>query len=107
MKQAIIAARSSGVSPPDALAIVERESPDPGFHAHFLMVSWAPTTWPPTPNRCNSASVLFWDPAHAGMRGTPAFKRIVEQIGIPAYWREHGYPPQCRPVGRTDFECDR
>jgi hypothetical protein len=30
---------------------------------------------------------------------------IVERLGIPAYWREHGYPPQCRRVGSTDFEC--
>jgi adenylate cyclase len=106
MRQAIIAARSSGVSPPDALAIVERAVPDPGFHSHFLMVLGA---WDQAADAesLRFATVLFWDPAHAGMRGTPAFKRIVEQIGIPAYWREHGYPPQCRPVGRTDFECDR
>jgi adenylate cyclase len=106
MKQAIIAARSSGESPPDALAIVERASLDPRWHGHFLMMLGAYDLAAESESQ-QVASVLFWDPAHAGMRGTPAFKRIVEQIGIPAYWREHGYPPQCRPVGRTDFECDR
>jgi adenylate cyclase len=106
MKQAIIAARSSGVSPPDALAIVERAVPDPRFHSHFLMLLGA-YDLAAEAESLQFTAVLFWDPAHAGMRGTPAFKRIVEQIGIPAYWREHGYPPQCRPVGRTDFECDR
>jgi adenylate cyclase len=106
MKQAVVAARSSGVSPPDALAIVERGVPDPRWHGHFLMMLGAYDLAAEAESQ-QVASVLFWDPAHAGMRGTPAFKRIVERIGIPAYWREHGYPPQCRPVGRTDFECDR
>jgi adenylate cyclase len=106
MKQAVIAARTSGVSPPDALAIVERTSPDPRYHAHLLFLLGAYDLAADTES-LHVSSALFWDPAHSGMRGTPAFKRIVEQIGIPAYWREHGYPPQCRPVGRTDFECDR
>jgi adenylate cyclase len=106
MKQAIVAARASGVSPPDALAVVERASPDPYYHAH-LLIQLGAYDLAADAETIQFSSVLFWDPAHAGMRGTPAFKRIVEQVGIPAYWREHGYPPQCRAVGRTDFECDR
>ncbi len=27
-------------------------------------------------------------------------------IGLPEFWREQGFPPQCRPVGDDDFECD-
>jgi adenylate cyclase len=106
MKQAIVDARISGVSPPDALAIVERAVPDPRYHAH-LLIQLGAYDLAADAESLHVSSGLFWDPAHSGMRGTPAFKRIVEQIGIPAYWREHGYPPQCRPVGRTDFECDR
>jgi adenylate cyclase len=106
MKQAVIAARNSGVPPPDALGIVERASPDPLYHAH-LLIQLGAYDLAADAESLHFSSGLFWDPAHSGMRGTPAFKRIVEQIGIPAYWREHGYPPQCRPVGRTDFECDR
>lgn len=106
MKQAVVAARTSGVSPPDALAIVERAVPDPHFHSHFLMVLGA---WDQAAEEesLRFSTVVFWDPAHAGLRRTPAFKRIVTRMGIPAYWREHGYPPQCRPVGRNDFACDR
>jgi adenylate cyclase len=106
MKQAIVAARTSGVAPPDALALVERAVPDPRSHSHFLMLLGA---WDLAAEAESLlfTSALFWDPAHADMRGTPAFKRIVERIGIAAYWRQHGYPPQCRAVGRTDFECDR
>jgi adenylate cyclase len=49
--------------------------------------------------------VSYWDPVHAGFRNSPAFRRIIEYLGVPAYWREHGYPPQCRPVGADDYEC--
>ena len=35
-----------------------------------------------------------------------ARKRLMREIGIPAYWRKHGFPPQCRPLGSDDFECD-
>ena len=27
------------------------------------------------------------------------------EAGLPAYWRKHGFPPQCRPVGADDFKC--
>lgn len=47
-----------------------------------------------------------WDPNLTGFRKSPARKRVLERIGAPAYWRAHGYPPQCRPVGPQDFSCD-
>ena len=49
--------------------------------------------------------VSYWDPMHAGFRNSPAFRRLLENLGVPAYWREHGYPPQCRPVGTDSYEC--
>jgi hypothetical protein len=27
-------------------------------------------------------------------------------LGQPEYWRQHGFPPQCRPLDEQDFECD-
>ena len=33
-------------------------------------------------------------------------KRLIRAHGFPAYWRKHGFPPQCRAVGEDDFECD-
>ena len=31
---------------------------------------------------------------------------VLNKLGVPAYWRKHGYPPQCRAQGSTDFICD-
>jgi adenylate cyclase len=33
-------------------------------------------------------------------------RRAIIDAGIPEFWRTHGFPPQCRPVGEDDFECD-
>jgi TolB-like protein len=32
-------------------------------------------------------------------------KRLMQSWHLPEYWRKHGFPPQCRPIGASDFEC--
>jgi adenylate cyclase len=32
-------------------------------------------------------------------------KRAMLHWHLPEYWRKHGFPPQCRPIGVADFEC--
>ena len=32
-------------------------------------------------------------------------KRLMESWHLPQYWRKHGFPPQCRAKGESDFEC--
>lgn len=48
----------------------------------------------------------MWYPMARDYRQSPAFKQFVEVQGLPDYWRETGYPPQCRAVGKDDFSCD-
>lgn len=31
---------------------------------------------------------------------------VLNKLGVPAYWRKHGYPPQSRAPGGSDFICD-
>ncbi len=49
---------------------------------------------------------VMWNPMAKIFRQSSAFKRLVTALGLPDYWRETGYPPQCRPVGKDDFTCD-
>ncbi len=51
-------------------------------------------------------STTQWEPGFAGFRNSGAFKQMLHDMGIPAYWREHGYPPHCRAVGANEFTCD-
>jgi TolB-like protein len=51
-------------------------------------------------------TVLQWDRGFPGFRNSPGFKKVLEKLGLPRYWREHGFPPQCRPVGQQDYTCD-
>lgn len=50
--------------------------------------------------------IIVWDRIPAAFRESAAFKRILEEAGIAAYWRKHGFPPQCRPESGSDFTCD-
>ena len=59
-----------------------------------------------TADHNNDIRFLIWHPAAAGFRQSPAFKRFVKLVGMQDYWRESGYPPQCRAVGKDDFACN-
>ena len=48
----------------------------------------------------------WWFPHPQEFRNSPHRKRLMRLTGMPEYWRKHGFPPQCRPVGADDFECD-
>lgn len=47
----------------------------------------------------------LWLPEFPEYRRSPEFKAFVRTMGLEAYWREHGFPPQCQPVGADDFTC--
>jgi hypothetical protein len=32
-------------------------------------------------------------------------KNSAEWVAMGDYWRKHGFPPQCKPIGDSDFEC--
>ncbi len=34
-----------------------------------------------------------------------ARKRMIIYWHLPQYWRAHGFPPQCHPLGNADFAC--
>jgi len=48
----------------------------------------------------------LWMTSRPDFRQSKDFKRLVNEMNLPTYWREHGFPPQCRPIGDEDFECD-
>ena len=51
-------------------------------------------------------SYSIWLPEFAKFRQSPHFKRVVSEFDMLTFWRSHGFPPQCRPIGDDDFECD-
>jgi tetratricopeptide (TPR) repeat protein len=49
-------------------------------------------------------SAIWWS---REMDHAPEHKRrLIVERDLPAYWRKHGFPPQCKPVGKDDFECE-
>jgi adenylate cyclase len=49
---------------------------------------------------------LWWNDTDSDFLKSPHRKRLIREAGLPEFWREHGFPPQCRAVGDVDFECD-
>jgi TolB-like protein/tetratricopeptide (TPR) repeat protein len=49
---------------------------------------------------------LGWMGVMAPYRRSPEFKEHARASGLPEYWRRHGFPALCRPVGESDFECE-
>jgi len=49
----------------------------------------------------------FWDRTEEAnaLRRSPRFKQMVTNMGLPDFWREHGWPDLCQPVGDSDFKC--
>jgi len=48
----------------------------------------------------------MWGPAYAPARRSERFKIFVRNAGMVDYWRKHGWPDLCHPVGRDDFACN-
>lgn len=49
---------------------------------------------------------LAWQPGQDAWRNSPTYKRLLNTAGVTGYWRQHGFPKQCRAVGAADFHCD-
>ncbi|MEM9495144.1 MAG: TIR domain-containing protein [Pseudomonadota bacterium] len=47
----------------------------------------------------------LWLPAYAHYRSSDAFKKLAADLGLIDYWREVGFPEQCRVLGDDDFTC--
>lgn len=48
----------------------------------------------------------WWNRSFPEFTASPHRKRLMRDVGIVDYWREVEFPPQCRPIGDDDFECD-
>jgi TolB-like protein len=51
----------------------------------------------------------FWlsDPAAGLLRQSNAFRQALGDMGLLDFYRQFGWPDQCRPLGDEDFVCDQ
>jgi TolB-like protein/DNA-binding winged helix-turn-helix (wHTH) protein len=49
----------------------------------------------------------LWLPVFDEVRKLESFKQLLSESGVVDYWREHGWPPVCQPLGDNDFTCER
>lgn len=53
----------------------------------------------------NNDYETLWLPQFTHFRKSPEFKELAGDLGLSAYWRDVGFPDQCREIGELDFEC--
>ena len=51
-------------------------------------------------------NIVHWDPIMVSFRKSDNFKNMLRKTGVYDYWKTHGFPEKCRPIGSDDFECD-
>ena len=52
------------------------------------------------------SNALLWHPSYGALRTTERYKQFMRERGVVEYWRQRGWPDQCRPAGPDDFSCD-
>jgi TolB-like protein len=40
------------------------------------------------------------------LRNSAVYKRLIRKINLDVFWRESGFPVNCRPIGEDDFACN-
>ena len=40
------------------------------------------------------------------LQNSVAYKRLIKSIKLDVFWRENGFPRNCRPIGESDFACN-
>lgn len=80
-------------------------SRSPGIDSKFKPVEWAVLG---AFDRVEYGldSYRVWLDIYTQFRSSAYFKTFITQAGVLDYWRQHGFPPMCRPLGEDDFECD-
>lgn len=51
-------------------------------------------------------AAFYWGRVLPDYVASDARSRLIHAIGLPAYWRKHGFPDHCRPVGDDDVICE-
>ena len=88
-------------------ARVRSEYPDsPGAQDIYTITAWrlAFRAYDRVPE--GAVPGWWWGVGYPGLAESPYRREAMIQARLPEYWREHGFPPQCRPVGADDFACD-
>jgi adenylate cyclase len=84
-----------------ALALMEKTPPADGRAvARFHLGDYSGID---SPNSINS--LLWWYRGDQRYWRSAERKAHMRRFRLPDYWRAHGFPPQCRPVGAEDFDC--
>ena len=85
----------------DVLAFHKSSNPDDPISVQIKMILVPIGAYELAPD-----AATMWGFGYQDYRQSDEFKAHVRDSGIYGYWQEKGFPPQCKPIGADDFECD-
>ena len=88
----------------DAIALVGKAKNTPNSTATALWILKAYAILGALTDNADDP-VIWWLPDDAAWLKSLSRKQLMQRWHLPEYWRAHGFPPQCRPIGESDFEC--
>lgn len=77
-----------------------RDDPEAAMGGYWLLKSYDRMLGVVT-----DSPVVIWARTDPEWLGSPARKSLMQRWRMAEYWRAHGFPPQCKPLGSTDFVC--
>ena len=84
------------------LVWIEKTGSTPASYPVFMSAFKAYHLVEPSPGQHR----WVWLRENTDFRTSEYFAPMFNKTGVPAYWREKGFPPGCRPLGEEGFECD-
>jgi TolB-like protein len=84
----------------DAIALVRRSKNNLTFVPSALLVLKAYEEI----TSSETAPAIWWARDGTWLK-SESRKRLMQSWHLPEYWRKYGFPPQCKPIGDSDFEC--
>ncbi|MEO6382904.1 MAG: hypothetical protein ABIO30_00415, partial [Thermomonas sp.] len=109
----IASLQAPGPVPPNAKSLIDRVIADPDSEFTSQVGESLAYIWLGDFDRAGALddplndNVDAWMPGQPGWRNSAGFKRKLNGLGVPAYWRKYGFPARCRAVGSSDFTCDQ
>ncbi len=112
LRDAVVKSLDTNIPAANARALVARDAADPASpmfahitltHLHLWLGDYDSVG--ASDDRI-ATTIVAWDRYPPSFRNSPGMKLKLEKMGVTAYWRVKGFPPQCHPVGAKDFNCD-
>lgn len=86
----------------EAVPLIDGDHDDPEA---AMAGYWLLKAYDRMPGVVTDAPIVLWARNDSDWLKSPVRRSLMQRWRMPEYWRAHGFPPQCKPQGSSDFVC--